>query len=434
MNNKKPKIVITHGLPGSGKSTWAQEQVDTINASGHGNAIRINRDDIREYLFGKDFYNTDSIRHKNQAKKEIQRREQQVTDIQHKLTEEALAEGKTVYNDDTNLNYRFLPSLVQQAQKHGAYIEQEHFDVPVEICKERNSARGQNGGRLVPEEAIDRMAENGYGSDGRIKKFYLGANTAFGYDRSGAEGEDTISEYNKTQQASLGKPKNAVMLVDMDGTLADVRSISDKYMAGKKRNFHEFHTQSEFSPPNEDVVNIVSQSHDNGIPVVITTARSSNYAQPTINWLKNNDIPASALFMRKKGDFRKDYEAKTDMFNEIRAQGMEPVHFIDDNPQAIGAWEKQGITGTRLPFHTSIPLESTAAAEVSNVDDDDNENNAVSTQSETSHVGLDDNGDRIYPKIEVPSPFQPGTCIRCGSALKDKNKTIGDRCRQLTRS
>lgn len=426
------KLVITHGLPGSGKSTWAQEQVDKINAGG-GKAVRINRDDIREHMFGKDFYAIGPHEDQKKQKKEIQQKEQQVTALQQKLVDDALSSGKTVYNDDTNLNSRFLPSIVQQAQKHNVSIEQEHFDVPVETCKERNEIRGQNGGRLVPEEAIDRMAKNGYGEDGRIKRFYLGANTTFAYDRAGVEGEDTIAEYNKQQQEVLGQPKNAVMLVDMDGTLADVRPLSDKYMAGKKRNFHRFHTESEFSPPNEDAVNIVRESHDNGIPVIITTARSSNYAQSTINWLKNNDIPASALFMRKKGDFRKDYEAKTDMFNEIRSQGMEPVHFIDDNPQAIEAWEMQGITGTKLPFHKSIPLESTAGADVSNENNESTESKEGDNEQfqSTAHIGVDENGDRVYPKIEVQSPFQPGTCLRCGSTLKDKSKTIGDRCRKL---
>lgn len=390
------KLTITHGLPGCGKSTWAEREIARIIANG-GKAFRVNRDDLREELFGAEY-------HKN---KPDNKKEQQVTALQYKRIRAGLSEGAHVFSDDTHLNPRFIPNMVKLAQEYGAEIEQKHFSIDVETCKLRNRIRGEAGGRFVPEHVIDAMAENAYGKDGRIKEFMLGASVVFAYDRAGVEGEDKIEEYNKAQQIKLGVPHGDVVLMDMDGTLADVREVSDKYMSNpKKRNFHMFHTMSEFSPPNEDVVTIAHEAHANGFPIVITTARSSDYSQPTINWLKNNGIPASALFMRHKGDFRKDYESKKSMLDEIKSEGMNPVHAVDDNPQAVQNWEDNGIPVTKLPFHKGIPLASAEGADDSNAVD--STNGDESSSSRTAHIGVDDKGNRVYPKIEVESPFRTG--------------------------
>ena len=42
------KIIITRGIPGSGKTTWAKDVVKE-----NSNYIRINRDDLRIMLIGK---------------------------------------------------------------------------------------------------------------------------------------------------------------------------------------------------------------------------------------------------------------------------------------------------------------------------------------------------------------------------------------------
>ena len=43
---KKQKIILTRGLPASGKSTWAKEQV----AKGNGKVKRVNKDDLRDMI------------------------------------------------------------------------------------------------------------------------------------------------------------------------------------------------------------------------------------------------------------------------------------------------------------------------------------------------------------------------------------------------
>lgn len=403
---------LTHGLPGSGKSTWAEEEVARIRAAG-GKAVRINRDDIRTRLFGEGYH---------KQKKFQQSDEQQVTDVQNQLIQEHLSKGFHVLNDDTNLNQRFLSGHLLRAREHGVPLVQKHFDVPVDECKRRNQLRAAAGGRLVPDHVIDKMAKSAYGADGRIKEFRIGERTSFAYDRAGVKGEADIAAYELRQQKKYGKPKGGVLFLDMDGSAVDVREIADKYMGGPKRNYHAFHNASEFSPENPEVMKIVREAVSNDIPIVITTARSSDYVKPTVAWLENHDVPAVKLFMRKSADGRKDYEVKPEFIEEAAADGMFPLFAIEDNPGAIQGWKEHGVEVVEVPYYSALPLESAEEADAASGHTEAEENAGEKLVDSRSK-------EERYPTIMVESPFRAGWCVRCGSKLKDSSKTIGDRCR-----
>lgn len=375
------KLIITHGIPGSGKTTWAKAQVKNDPISG--NSKRINRDDIRTLRFGEEYH-----KGKFPAKSE-----QEVSRIQNQLIKEGLNQGKTVYCDDTNLNPNIIINLSQIAKDSNSELKQEYFDVPVDECKRRNQIRAEQGGRKTPNFIIDNMAKKAYGKDGSIKEFRIGEKTVFAYDRSGSDGEKVVDDFNKAADRKYGELSGGTMNFDMDGTLADTRHISNKYMYGKKRNFDKFHKASEFCPPNEAVVELARQAHQNGVPITVTTARSDDYAHETINWLKNNGIPVRRLYMRPSGDFRSDFEVKREILAAAEKSGIFFAHCVDDNPQAVDAWKKSGIVVTEIPFHKPV------------------DPNFV-TES--------------YAPIKFESIIESGRCIRCGSPLK--NGIIGPKC------
>lgn len=412
------KLIITHGLPGSGKSTWAEEEVARIRAEG-GNAVRVNRDDIREHLFGEEYL----------TKKPEKDKEQQVNAVEEHLTNDFLSKGYIVIKDNTNLNANFLSEHRRKAKEHGAELEQEYFDIPVEECQRRNKARGDAGGRFVPPHAISRMASKAYGRDGRLKEFRIGEKAAYAYDRAGVKGEDEIAAYEKRQQQKLGKPQGGVLFLDMDGSAVDVREIADKYMSDpKRRDYKSFHLASEFSPANEDVIKIIREAESNNIPIVVTTARSSDYVEPTVNWLEKHDVPAVKLFMRKSGDGRKDYEVKPEFIKEAAEEGMFPLFAVEDNPGAIQGWKEHGVPVVEVPYYSALPLESTEEADAASKHSEAAEKLSGEDLSTPESPRTADE-EIMYPKIEVASPFRAGWCVRCGSKLKDPSKTIGDKCR-----
>jgi predicted kinase len=302
------EMTFLRGIPASGKSTYAEQWV----AEDPANRVRVNRDSIREALFG------DASSHVDENK---------VTEMENKIISQALRAGKDVMSDNTNTNMAFLPKAIKFAKANGATkINHKDFPISLEVAKKRNRERD----RKVPEHVLERMHKN-LGPEGQFPVF--------------------PGSY-KTKDLVLPKTRKMAVFFDMDGTLNDVRGVRH-FLApknGKKRrDFDSFHRMSEFEPAVDDVLQMAHDAHEAGFEVVITTARSEPYRETTQKWLDEHGVPYANIFMRKEGDFRTDYEVKKEMYDQI-SMYYDVVRCVDDNPQAIKAWREKGVAVTTVPF------------------------------------------------------------------------------------
>ncbi|MGH9720564.1 MAG: AAA family ATPase [Bryobacteraceae bacterium] len=125
-----PLIIITVGLPGSGKSTWLESRT----------AAPISSDSIRQLLADDA---TDQTIHAR------------VFATMRFLLRHRLAIGRPVtYVDATHLTPEERAPYIRIAHAYGCEIEAVFFDVSPEVCRERNAHRN----RVVPDEAIALMA------------------------------------------------------------------------------------------------------------------------------------------------------------------------------------------------------------------------------------------------------------------------------------
>ena len=126
----KPRVILAVGLPGSGKSTYlAKLGVHPISSD----AIRLQLAD-------------------DEADQTIHARV--FTTVRYLLKQRIEIERPVTYIDATNLTRRDRRPFIALAQKHGCGIEALFFDIPLDVCKARNSSRA----RLVPTHALDQMA------------------------------------------------------------------------------------------------------------------------------------------------------------------------------------------------------------------------------------------------------------------------------------
>lgn len=119
------KIIITRGLPASGKTTWALQQV-----SNDLNIAVICKDDIR-------------LENNNNIK------ESKVIEIRNQRTKEALDKHLTVIWADTNFNPIHELKALEFGKEYGIKVEIKEFDTPLEECIKRDNKRANGVGEKV---------------------------------------------------------------------------------------------------------------------------------------------------------------------------------------------------------------------------------------------------------------------------------------------
>lgn len=131
------RLIVCIGLPGSGKSTWAVQQVLAAPA---GTVVRVNRDLLRTMLHADRFAGKDT--------------EHTTVVMRDTIIQRALSNGLTVISDDTN--FTTWDELSWVAEKAGCKTVLKDFtEVPLHLCLARNAKR--KGIAKVPDAVIRRM-------------------------------------------------------------------------------------------------------------------------------------------------------------------------------------------------------------------------------------------------------------------------------------
>src|SRR5512146_1616338 len=128
-----------------------------------------------------------------------------------------------------------------------------------------------------------------------------------------------------------------VVIVDVDGTTADVRHRLHHIRGGRK-DWQAFFEGIDRDTPIEGVIRWV-QNLPPDYDVVVCTGRPEHYRRRTEAWLKKHGIAYSRLFMRRDGDHRPDYVVKAEVLRELPRVAFA----IDDRPQVCAMWKQNGV-------------------------------------------------------------------------------------------
>jgi len=164
------EVILTIGLPGSGKSTWSKKLIsDNPNKY-----KRVNKDDLRAML--------DNSKHSNDSEKFILR-------VRDMIILAAIENGKHVIVDDTNLAPKHKERIKELIKGKAELVIKDFTDVPLETCIERDLKRDKSVGEKVIRDMYNQ----------HIKK------------------TETYNEDNTLPKA---------IIVDIDGTLAKMEGRS----------------------------------------------------------------------------------------------------------------------------------------------------------------------------------------------------------------
>jgi predicted kinase len=290
-------LYITRGLPGSGKTTWAE-----ITAQ-HLGAYAVSRDELRFALYNKFWGLT-------------QDEENYITKVQRELVKAHLKHQDVIVHDTC------LPDKVCREWRDLARSVGSEFSIkdlrgfPLDLCLMNVSRRAEAGGRPVPVDVIENMWHR------QIKGRDLSAPLA----DPAPVGPRVIKQY--VPDTSLPE----AVIVDIDGTLANHEGVRGPYDA------HLYHLDTVHMPIKR-IVNLLAESID----VLVTSGRDAAYRNATDNWLTANDIWFDKLIMRKAGDRRNDAIVKEELFWEQIAPYHNVIAAFDDRNRVVDQWRAMGI-------------------------------------------------------------------------------------------
>lgn len=298
------KLIITRGLPASGKSTRAKAWV----AEDPTRRARVNRDTLRLMMHDGAFI---------QGSSQGPDTEEQIKVVRDAAIKALLARGVDVVCDDTNLPQRVARDLRRLAVLAGGEFEVwDLTDVRRKECLRRNALR--EGAARVPDEVIQDM----------YRRYIQDKGYPLPVPEEAADGPEDLVPY----EPKPGTPK--AIVVDIDGTVA---------LRGLRSPFDETRVGEDL--PNEPVIEAVRLHLDAGYRVVFVSGRSYDCRSATRYWL--NSMLGNAdfeLFMRPADDNRKDSVVKRELFDTYVRDQYNVRAVYDDREQVVAMWRSLGLT------------------------------------------------------------------------------------------
>jgi osmotically-inducible protein OsmY len=97
---------------------------------------------------------------------------------------------------------------------------------------------------------------------------------------------------------------------------------------------------------NEDIVWMLKTFHDAGCTILIASGRGEEQREVTETWLQNvagvGDL-YSKLYMRPAMDYRSDDVIKSEILDQMIADGYLPTMAVDDRNQVVNMFRSRGL-------------------------------------------------------------------------------------------
>ncbi len=248
--------------------------------AGHPMALRVNKDELRAMLYN-------GVSGKG--------RETLVLKVRDFVVSQALDDDHDVIVDDTNFNPQHLARMEAIAAQHGTVVEIKDFsDVPLETCIARDAQRANPVGQRVIRQ---------------MHRQYLEVKPAkIAYDPALPD----------------------AILCDLDGTLA---------FFGDANPYERDFSKDEVNQAVRDLL----KGYANDTFIFVLSGRKKKFADQTRLWLKANEVPVDALYMRRDDDTRKDFVVKGELYNEHIKGYYNVLMVIDDRLQVCRLWHRLGL-------------------------------------------------------------------------------------------
>ncbi len=310
-------IIVLRGLPASGKSTWAREQLKKEPMRWK----RVNKDELRK-MIDNSVYSIEN--------------ESLIHELHSYIIKKALLCGKDILVDNTNLGARNYKKICKIAEGIGdTFVQTKTFNVSVDECIRRDALRGI---ACVGENVIRNFAER-YSLD----NWYVYGFESKSYFKPNRLDNTGVLPQNETLPKAI--------ICDLDGTLALFNKIGIggvpiiTHLNTHVRDPYDASTCDKDSI-NEPVLNLIRMCASNR-SFIFVSGREDKHREQTEVFLHKHVRPyvgVYSLFMRETGDQRSDTIVKEEIFINNILDKYYVDFILDDRNKVVKMWRELGLT------------------------------------------------------------------------------------------
>lgn len=132
------------------------------------------------------------------------------------------------------------------------------------------------------------------------------------------------------------------IICDIDGTLA---------LLGDRDKYDPTSSEDMLNYPIANILQVYDNQTVLPVDLILITGREDKYRQFTEKWLQKNGITHyKKLFMRKTGDFRKDFTVKKELYKKHIREKYEILFVLEDRDQVVKMWRDEGLTCLQVAY------------------------------------------------------------------------------------
>lgn len=288
------ELILLVGPPGSGKSSYCENWLSPSDSEFY---RRISQDDQ-----GKDGH--------------------------MEIFVKAILRNENIVCDRMNFNKEQRERYLKPAREAGYKTKIIVLHVPLRVCLDRCNARSNHPTVKTPQDAS------------KAVNFFFSK-----YERvEDCEADEVVRVYDVP-----GIARTNAVIVDIDGTLANIDHRLN-FVNGKdtdsektqKTDWKNFFANIPGDKVNHWCKELMSNMIQN-YTVVLASGRPSDYKRQTQDWLDENQIPYDALFMRMRGDYRRDDVIKQIILDFELFPRYNILFIVDDRKNVTEMWRKNGL-------------------------------------------------------------------------------------------
>jgi phosphoglycolate phosphatase-like HAD superfamily hydrolase len=140
------------------------------------------------------------------------------------------------------------------------------------------------------------------------------------------------------------------IIVDLDGTLADVRHRLHHIRAKGRKNWDRFFEAMPDDPVNDWCLQLLKAMAKEGYEIAIVSGRPDTYENDVKAWLARYEVPYQHLYLRGGGDRRPDTIVKREILH-THFDKRDILFVVDDRTSVVKMWREEGLVCLQCDPH-----------------------------------------------------------------------------------